>query len=99
MRPSHRSLEKVTRRHFFQQMFGNAVGFGLGSTALSALLNDTASAQVGGALVGGLHYPAKAKRINCLSMAGGPSHLDMFDHKPMLEKLDGQPIPGKPYQR
>ena len=88
-----RYLQKVTRRHFFQQMYGHAVGFGIGSTALATLMNDGVFAQAGGVLAGGLHHPAKAQRVICLSMAGGPSHLDMFDYKPMLERLDGQPVP------
>ena len=94
MAPLNPYLEAVTRRHFFQQMFGGAVGFGIGSTALAALLNEDAAAQtVQGALGGVLHHPAKAERVILLSMCGGPSHLDMFEPKPMLEQFDGQPIP------
>ncbi len=37
--------------------------------------------------------PQKAKRVIWLSMAGGPSHLETFDHKPKLAELDGQPMP------
>jgi len=36
------------------------------------------------------HFPAKAKRVIFLCMRGGPSHLDTFDYKPDLEKLDGK---------
>jgi hypothetical protein len=36
------------------------------------------------------HFPAKAKRVIFLCMRGGPSHLDTFDHKPELAKLDGK---------
>jgi Protein of unknown function (DUF1501) len=36
------------------------------------------------------HYPAKAKRVIFLCMRGGPSHLDTFDYKPELTKLDGK---------
>jgi hypothetical protein len=39
------------------------------------------------------HFPAKAKNVIFLFMAGGPSQLEMFDHKPLLTKLNGQPIP------
>ena len=39
------------------------------------------------------HFPARAKRVIYMFMAGGPSQLDMFDHKPMLNELNGQPIP------
>jgi hypothetical protein len=42
---------------------------------------------------GGLHFPARAKRIVHLCMAGGPSHVESFDPKPQLDLLDGQPFP------
>ncbi len=35
------------------------------------------------------HYPAKAKNVIYLFMGGGPSHLEMFDNKPLLSKFDG----------
>src|SRR4051812_19970481 len=38
------------------------------------------------------HFPAKAKRVIFLFMLGGPSQLDLFDDKPKLRELDGQPI-------
>ena len=39
------------------------------------------------------HFPAKAKNVIFLFMAGGPSQLETFEHKPLLTKLNGQPIP------
>ena len=39
------------------------------------------------------HFAAKAKRCIFLFMVGGPSHIDLFDPKPALSKLDGQPLP------
>ena len=39
------------------------------------------------------NFPVKAKRVIFLCMAGGPSHLETFDPKPALAKLDGQPMP------
>jgi len=39
------------------------------------------------------HFPAKAKRIIYMHMAGSPSQLDLFDHKPKLVELDGKPCP------
>ena len=36
------------------------------------------------------HFPAKAKRVIFLSMNGGPSHVDLFDHKPALADLEGR---------
>ena len=40
------------------------------------------------------HFAAKAKRVIHLFMNGGPSHVDTFDPKPMLEKYHGQPLPN-----
>jgi hypothetical protein len=43
------------------------------------------------------HFPARAKRVVFLCMAGGPSHVDTFDYKPMLQKANGQSPPkGSP---
>ena len=39
------------------------------------------------------HFPAKAKNVIFLFMAGGPSQLELFEHKPLLTKLNGKPIP------
>ena len=39
------------------------------------------------------HFPPRAKRVIFLFMNGGPSHVDTFDPKPMLEKYQGQPLP------
>jgi uncharacterized protein (DUF1501 family) len=40
------------------------------------------------------HFPARAKHVIFLFMQGGPSHIDTFDPKPLLQKLHGQPLPG-----
>lgn len=40
------------------------------------------------------HFPAKAKSVIFLFMEGGPSHIDLFDPKPELERLAGQPMPA-----
>jgi len=41
------------------------------------------------------HFPARAKRIVFLFMKGGPSHVDTFDPKPLLQRDDGKPYPFK----
>jgi hypothetical protein len=41
-----------------------------------------------------LHRPAKAKSVIFLCLAGGPSHIETFDRKPLLEKLNGEPMPA-----
>jgi hypothetical protein len=46
-----------------------------------------------GILGGQLHVPAKAKRVIYLFMAGGPSQLETFDHKPLLQTRNGEQLP------
>ena len=64
------------------------------------LSNDTPAAAAEGRVsrdplaVRPSHFPAAAKRVIYLFMMGGPSHLDLFDHKPALNRFDGQPIPA-----
>jgi hypothetical protein len=81
-------LQAMTRRHFF----GQAGQFGIGAAALAALTNQGLLA-ASGAAGRGTHHTPKAKSVIFLFMAGAPSQLDMFDHKPLLNKYDGQPVP------
>ena len=95
MPPAPDALLQATRRHFFSQC-----GMGIGSVALASLMAErglnaasAAAAQPGpGVPTRGTH-PAKAKNVIFLFMAGGPSQLELFDYKPVLQKLNGQPIP------
>ncbi|MCU0708990.1 MAG: DUF1501 domain-containing protein [Pirellula sp.] len=67
-----------------------AIGSGLGSVALTALMagDEVASARASDAPKQDLHFPAaKAKHCIFLMMEGGPSHIDTFDPKPALNKL------------
>ena len=68
-------------------------GGGLGGVALAALLGGDRLLAGAPALRpdGGLHHPPKAKRVVQLFMAGGASHLDLFDFKPELVKRHGKP--------
>ncbi|MCH8046961.1 MAG: DUF1501 domain-containing protein [Planctomycetes bacterium] len=83
-----------TRRHFFQNC-----GIGLGSIALASLLGKGSLAAAETAAPTRptaprpTHFPAKAKRVIYLFMAGAPSQLELFDHKPELTKLEGKPLP------
>ncbi len=69
---------------------------GIGWLAFSALAQQVsaaaATASQGGAALNGRapHFPARAKRVIFLTMRGGPSHVDLFDHKPELIKRSGQ---------
>lgn len=75
-----------SRRTFLQRSFA-----GLGGIALSQFAGARNMPQI--YEQGGLHFPAKTKRVVHLCMAGGPSHLESFDPKPELDKLNGQPFP------
>jgi len=81
-------LKYFTRRHFFRQ-----TGFGIGAMALSSLFDEKLFAGEANPLPRGPHFQPKAKNIIYLFMAGAPSQLDLFDHKPKLKQYDGQPIP------
>jgi hypothetical protein len=66
-------------------------GGGLGAMALASLLGGTARA---GALPPGrAHTRARARSVIFLFMEGGPSHIDLFDPKPLLNTLAGQKLP------
>ncbi|RFC44561.1 MAG: Uncharacterized conserved protein, DUF1501 family [Verrucomicrobia bacterium] len=74
-------------------VLGRAVQ-GIGGVALASLLDPgslRAAAQPGVLPI--LPLPQKAKRVIWMTMAGGPSHLELFDHKPKLAEMDGQPMP------
>jgi hypothetical protein len=81
---------QVSRRWFLQEC-----GVGLGAVALNQLLADSsATAAEETAAINPLapkppHFPAKAKHVIFLFMAGAPSHLELFDNKPQLAKFDG----------
>jgi hypothetical protein len=67
--------------------------YGFGATALASLLGDDARADGMPGVLASPHFAPRAKRVIFLSMAGGPSHLETFDYKPQLAKMDGQPMP------
>ena len=84
---------RATRREFLGRS-----ARGIGTMALASLLGSgaTATTQTGDmwrGITNPTHKAAKAKRVIFLYMAGGPSHLETFDYKPALEKLDGTPMP------
>mgnify|MGYP001823330563 CR=1 FL=1 len=82
----------LTRR----QLFGNAA-LGVGTAAMAHLLGPSSLlAESKGAAGGiGLHHAAKAKRVIYLFMSGGPSHHDLWDYKPKMNDLFGEPLPDE----
>ena len=72
-------------------------GVAVGSAALASMLateSQAANKVNAGARIDVPHHLAKAKRVIFLCMAGGPSHLETFDYKPELDRLNGQPMPA-----
>jgi hypothetical protein len=93
------------RRRLTRRAFLGRSSAGLGALALATLLPEdgrgAAARPAGGkvkldrweGVVKPLHFPARAKRVIYLYMAGGPSHLETFDYRPTLAKMHGKPMP------
>ncbi len=100
-------LKAITRRHFFQRS-----ATGIGAAALASLANqrlfaaeDSAKAALSRATPDyplapkPPHFAGKAKHVIYIHMAGSPSQLDLFDHKPKLNELNGQPCPESLFKK
>ncbi|GIS63626.1 MAG: hypothetical protein CM1200mP2_58510 [Planctomycetaceae bacterium] len=79
----------LTRRHLLQNL-----GMGAGLCGLAGTVAGQAAAP-SPLSARNSHHPIRAKRLIFLFMAGGPSHVDLFDPKPRLEEFDGKPAPFK----
>ena len=75
---------QINRRHFFAHAGLNLAGVALGQMLAGA-------ADMPGAR--GLHHTPRAKRVIFLFQSGGPSQVDLWDHKPGLKKLHGKELP------
>lgn len=76
--------------HFSRRAFLGSTSSGLGSIVAGSLFGTSARATQPGLP----HFPATAKRVIYLFMSGGPSHIDLIDHKPVLEKRHGEELPA-----
>ncbi len=81
------AVELQTRRFFLKTSMAC-----VGGMAFNALLSR-AFASEAAAKAPRTHFPAKARRVIYIHLAGAPSHLETFDYKPELMKLDGKPCP------
>src|SRR5262245_65053550 len=100
MQPNLNLPLQLTRRTFLARS-----GVNLGAVALASLLSrnqlrgqapaDSARPAVPrwSGVLSQPHHAPRVKRVIFLTMAGGPSHLETFDHKPELARLHGQPMP------
>ena len=66
---------------------------GLGAVALASLMRPASLEAASRGVLTSLPLPQKAKRVIWLTMAGGPSQLELFDYKPKLAAMDGKPMP------
>ena len=83
-----------TRRHFLSK-----ASLGIGTAALVSLLNPVSAMAMpdpdkdGHGLLRKPHFMPKVRRIIYLFQSGGPSHLDLFDYKPILSRMNGEQLP------
>src|SRR3954463_5092396 len=98
MDPMRDYRQHLTRREFFGRS-----ACGVGTAALASLMSrdgialgapDTVGVEsrIGG-LAGLPHFPPRAKHVIYLFQNGAPTHADLFDYKPALERMHGQPVP------
>jgi hypothetical protein len=83
----------INRRHLL-----DSFGMGFGGMALAEMLGRAAVAEGtapdgAGGVPDGFHFPPKAKRVIYLFQSGGPSQLDLYDHKPLLVEKSGEQLP------
>ena len=88
MHPKLQHVRAITRRHFF-----SGAGLGFGAIALQSLLAQENAAGESNTDENNFRIPAKANSIIYLHMAGSPSQLDLFEHKPALKKLHNTECP------
>jgi len=84
----------ITRRYFL----GRGAGVGLGALALGLLNSESVAGQSVGSASTNVslpHFAAKAKRVIFLTQSGGPSQIELYDHKPGLIKLAGKKLPDE----
>jgi hypothetical protein len=95
--PCHQYDQPASRREFLSR-----AGGGFGAVALAALLGHPELLRAASPTTGAVQIPhalGRAKNVIWLFMEGGPSHVDLFDPKPLLNKLAGQSLPpsfGRP---
>ena len=83
--------------NYNRREFLSKTTMGLGAAALASLISPAslmgATGNRGQGLPGFPNFPAKAKRIIYLFQSGGPSQMELFDYKPLLEEMNGEELP------
>ena len=88
MNPIEAHFNSLSRRSFL-----GLTGLGIGAIAARTLLAADTQVLSGRELLTVSHFAPKAKRVIYLFQSGGPSHIDLFDYKPQLEKIHGEDLP------
>ncbi|WP_162343051.1 DUF1501 domain-containing protein [Cyclobacterium salsum] len=92
-------MSLLHNQHIDRRQFLSKTSLGLGSLALSSLLDPgklmakMAPGSGGGGVLDNLHFVPKAKRVIYLFQSGGPSQMELFDYKPLLNERFGQELP------
>jgi hypothetical protein len=93
MHPLRDSLIHLQRREFLSR-----TSLGLGTAALATLLQGKPAGARSGGLPDVPHFAPRAKRVIYLMQSGAPSHVDLFDYKPILAERRGEQIPESVHQ-
>lgn len=89
MNPLEDHLNSISRRSFL-----GLTGLGIGAMAAKSLLaSDSLTSAASAPTIGTPNFAPKAKRVIYLFQSGGPSHIDLFDHKPKLVDQHGKELP------
>lgn len=83
---------EITRREFFGR---SATGLGIAALAWLLGQEQARSEQRVGGLPGLPHFAPRAKHVIYLFQNGAPTHVDLFDYKPKLQQMHGQPVPDE----
>ena len=81
------SLQEITRRRLLGKVTTGLMGVGLSQLLGRDMMARSSASRP--------HFPGKAKRVLQIFCPGAAAHMDLWDYKPMLEKMDGKPLPGE----
>jgi len=87
----------ISRRGFLADAYTGLAGIGLSSLLLPDVFGQAVAFadETGASPAGQAHFAPKAKRVVQIFCPGAASHMDLWEHKPSLEKYHGQPLPGE----
>jgi len=86
-----------TNKDYTRRNFLTKTSLGLGAATIASFMNPVRifgnPMTSNGGVLGGPHFAPKAKRVIYLFQSGAPSQIDLFDHKPLLQKMTGEELP------